>query len=113
MIDRSIALGMLAELVEGQVVGDAATRIRGAAVLREVARGEITLIDQVDRVKQLATTDAAAVVISAGLDCNWPAAIRVKDVHAAFAKIVAYFRPPRIQMSIGVSPHAIVSRSAQ
>ena len=53
-MDRSIALGMLAELVEGQVVGDAATVIRGAAVLREVARGEITFIDQAERVKQLA-----------------------------------------------------------
>jgi UDP-3-O-[3-hydroxymyristoyl] glucosamine N-acyltransferase len=112
-MDRSITLGMLAELVEGQVVGSAATVIRGAAVLREVTRGEITFIDQPERVKQLATTDAAAVVIPAGLDCNWPAAIRVKDVQATFAKIVAYFRPPRTQVPVGVSPQAIVSRTAR
>jgi UDP-3-O-[3-hydroxymyristoyl] glucosamine N-acyltransferase len=113
MKDRSIALGMLAELVEGQVVGDAATVIRGAAVLREVGRGEITFIDQAERVKQLAATDAAAVVIPAGLDCNWPCAIRVTDVQAAFAKIVSYFRPPRTQAAIGISPQAIVSRTAR
>ncbi len=113
MIDRSITLGMLAEMVGGQVVGDAATVIRGAAVLREVTRGEITFIDQPERVKQLAATEAVAVVIPAGLDCNWPTAIRVKDVQVAFAKIVSYFRPPRIQAAIGVSPQAIIARSAQ
>lgn len=112
-MDRSIALGMLAELVEGQVVGNAATVIRGVAVLREVGRGEITFIDQAERVKQLAVTDAAAVVIPAGLDCNWPCVIRVADVHAAFSKIVSYFRPPRTQAAIGVSPQAIVSRTAR
>jgi UDP-3-O-[3-hydroxymyristoyl] glucosamine N-acyltransferase len=37
----------------------------------------------------------------------------VKDVHAAFAKIVAYFRPPRTHAAIGISPQAIVARSAQ
>ncbi len=37
----------------------------------------------------------------------------MKDVQAAFAKIVAYFRPPRTQVSIGVSPQAIVARTAR
>ncbi len=68
MMDRSISLGMLAELVGGKVVGDAATVIRGAAVLGEVAGGEITFIDQAERVKQLASTEAAAVVIPAELE---------------------------------------------
>ena len=63
MTDRSITLGMLAELVGGQVVGDAATVIRGAAVLREVRSGEITFVDQAERLKQLASTQAAAVVL--------------------------------------------------
>jgi UDP-3-O-[3-hydroxymyristoyl] glucosamine N-acyltransferase len=112
-MDRTITLGMLAGLVEGQVVGNAATMIRGAAVLSEVTRGEITFIDQAERIKQLANTEAAAVIIPAGLDCNWPTVVRVKDVHAAFSKIVAYFRPPRIRESIGVSPQAIIARSAR
>ena len=114
MTDRSITFGMLAEMVGGQVDGDSATMIRGAAVLRDVARGEITFVDQQERVKQLAATEAAAVVLPAGIDCNWPRALaRAKDVHAAFTKIVTYFRPPRTQAAIGVSPQAIVARSAQ
>ncbi len=120
-MDRSITLGMLAELAGGQVVGDAATVIHGAAVLREVKRGEITFIDQPERVKQLAATEAAAVVVPEAMvwektgvgDDPARCAIRVKDVHAAFAKIVSYFRPPRTQAAIGVSPQAIVASTAR
>ncbi len=125
-MDRSITLGMLAELAGGQVVGDAATVIHGAAVLREVKRGEITFIDQPERIKQLAVTEAAAVVVPISMAweengvgddparfARLPAAIRVKDVHAAFAKIVSYFRQPRTQVAIGVSPQAIVARTAR
>jgi UDP-3-O-[3-hydroxymyristoyl] glucosamine N-acyltransferase len=103
---------MLAEMVEGQVVGDAATVICGAAVLREVRAGEITLVDHPERIKQLAATRAAAVVLPASINCDWPTAICVSDAHVAFAKIVSYFRPPRTQPAIGVSPQAIVARSA-
>jgi UDP-3-O-[3-hydroxymyristoyl] glucosamine N-acyltransferase len=108
-----ISLGQLANLVGGQLHGDAATMICGAATLSEVAAGEITLIDHPDRVKQLASTQAAAVVYADSVACEWPAAIMVADVHTAFAKIVCHFRPPRAQSAVGISPRAIVSRSAR
>jgi UDP-3-O-[3-hydroxymyristoyl] glucosamine N-acyltransferase len=113
MTERPIPLGELARLVGGQVQGDAATMIRGAAVLRDVQPGGITLVDQPERIKQLATTQAAAVVVAVGIDHGWPAAIVVADVHEAFAKIVAHFRPPRRRARVGISPQAIVSRSAR
>jgi UDP-3-O-[3-hydroxymyristoyl] glucosamine N-acyltransferase len=126
MNERAASLGQLAELVGGQVEGDPATVIRGAASLGEVQAGEITLVDQPERTKQFTTTHAAAAVIPDKLDWNTGAgvgneseiatargAIRVADVHAAFAKIVLYFRPARRQPAIGVSSHAFVSRSAR
>jgi UDP-3-O-[3-hydroxymyristoyl] glucosamine N-acyltransferase len=135
----------LAELVGGQVVGDAATPIHGAAVLREVAAGQITLVDQPGRMKQLAATEAAAAVVEPGArstehgadndearmtnDELRPSGIRhsglrhspparcplllAENVHAAFAKIITHFRPPRTQAAIGVSPLAIVSSTAR
>jgi UDP-3-O-[3-hydroxymyristoyl] glucosamine N-acyltransferase len=126
MADRSTTLGQLAELVGGRVQGDPATVIRGAAVLREAEPGDITLIDHADRLKQLAATRAAAVVliekIAGGLAGNLTsgneapadlAAIVVSDAHAAFAKIVCHFRPPRTNTAVGISPQAIVSRTAR
>jgi UDP-3-O-[3-hydroxymyristoyl] glucosamine N-acyltransferase len=112
-MNQQSTLGELAQLVGGQLRGDRAIVIRGAATLREVALGEITLIDHPDRVKQLGATTAAAVVLSKSISCDWPAAIVVDDVHAAFAKIVCHFRPPRANTAVGISPRAIVSRSAR
>jgi UDP-3-O-[3-hydroxymyristoyl] glucosamine N-acyltransferase len=143
MTDRSTTVGKLAELVGGRVHGDASLEIRGAASLYEVAAGEITLIDQAERVKALVATAAAAVVVPErvadkviqGMAAGRPsaadgacapapstgggdvparwAAIIVDDVHAAFATIVCHFRPPRVRDAVGISPWAIVSPSAR
>jgi len=113
MNKRATTLGDLAELVGGRVHGEPATVICGAAVLAEVAVGEITLIDHVDRVKRLAATEAAAVVRPEKVACDWPAAIVVSDVHAAFATIVSHFRPRRTRAELGIHPTAVVSPSAR
>jgi len=113
MSEHTTTLDRLAEIVDGRVIGDPNTPLRGAAVLGEVAEGQITLIDQPERIASLANTPAAAVVVSDGTACDSVAAIFVADVHAAFAKIVAYFHPPRVRTGVGVSPQAIVSPTAR
>jgi UDP-3-O-[3-hydroxymyristoyl] glucosamine N-acyltransferase len=122
MSNLSTTLGRLAELVGGQLQGDSQLVIHGAEVLAEVAAGQITLVDHADRLKLLNATPAAAVVvaekilsdfIATGNDATRKAAIVVADVHAAFSKIVCYFRPQRTRAAIGVSAKAIVSSSAR
>ncbi len=122
MHNRSTTLGQLADRVGGRIQGDPQLPIHGAAVLGEVEAGEITLVDHVDRMKRLNSTQAAAVVIGekvvgelagVGDDPARLAAIVVADVHAAFAAIVAHFRPQRGRAEIGVSPRAIVSPTAR
>jgi UDP-3-O-[3-hydroxymyristoyl] glucosamine N-acyltransferase len=113
MNELSTTLGELAELAGGRLIGDPALPIRGAAVLADVESGQITFIDRPERAAQLAKTHAAAVVVSDKVACDWPNAIVVADVHAAFAKIIRRFRPPRARPSVGVSPHAVVSPSAR
>jgi UDP-3-O-[3-hydroxymyristoyl] glucosamine N-acyltransferase len=110
---QATTLGQLAELVNGQVSGDSATVVSGAAVLAEVTAGQITLIDHPDRIKRLNHTQAAAVVCPENVACDWPAVIHVRDVHAAFAAVVSHFRPPRIRVAVGVHPAAVVSDSAR
>jgi UDP-3-O-[3-hydroxymyristoyl] glucosamine N-acyltransferase len=113
MKNRATTLGELAELVGGKVVGDAATVVRGAAVLRDAQAGDITFIDQAERLKEIAKTHASALLLPERLECECATAIRVTDVHAAFARIVCHFRPPRLQAAIGVSPQAIISPTAR
>ena len=113
MMQQPTTLGQLATLVAGQVRGDATTVIRGAAPLGEVKAGEITLLDQPELMKQLSATQAAAVVVTEKIHCDWPAAIVVADAHAAFAKIICHFRPPRVQAAVGISPRATLSPTAR
>jgi UDP-3-O-[3-hydroxymyristoyl] glucosamine N-acyltransferase len=122
MNERATSLSKLAELVGGQVHGDPATVICNAAVLGEVQPGEITFIDRTERVKQLLTLEAAAVLLpeklahivvgAAGESITLPAIV-VADVHAAFAIVVGHFRPLRLNVAVGIHPRSIVSPSAR
>jgi UDP-3-O-[3-hydroxymyristoyl] glucosamine N-acyltransferase len=120
MSRRATTLGQLADLVAGRLVGDAGTQISDAAVLSEVAAGQITFIDQPERIKQLTATQAAAVVAPEKIAQGWNESaaaslpvIFVPDVHAAFTAIVLHFRPSRARVAVGIHPRAIVSPSAR
>ncbi|MBX3413066.1 MAG: UDP-3-O-(3-hydroxymyristoyl)glucosamine N-acyltransferase [Pirellulales bacterium] len=112
MADR---LAGLAELVGGEVRHGADLTILGAAPLADVRAGEITLVDAEEKLPRLAQTQAAAVVIPPALAAATMAlpTIVVADPHAAFAKLVAHFHPPRQARRQGISPLAYVSPSAK
>jgi UDP-3-O-[3-hydroxymyristoyl] glucosamine N-acyltransferase len=106
-------LADLAQLVDGEIIGDGAVILHGAATLATARAGEISLADSADRLKEIGESQAAAVVVPRDVSLTGRAGIAVDDVHAAFAKIVCHFRPRRKARRIGVSPQAIVSSTAQ
>jgi UDP-3-O-[3-hydroxymyristoyl] glucosamine N-acyltransferase len=111
-------LGELARLVDGTVHGDPQQPITGASPIMTAAAGELTMIDKPERLKKLAGTRAAAFVATAAVveacGASLPlAVIEVGDAHAAFAKIVAAFRPQRAASSVCISPAAVISSSAK
>ena len=109
-----ITLDELAALVDGQIVGDGQLVIQGAATLGDARPGQITLIDRTEKVHLLNGCPAAAVVTPKDFAVRDLPAIRVDDVHRAFAAIVRRFCPPRGQSPrIGRSPLAVVSPSAK
>ena len=99
MSKRTTTLGQLAELVGGRIQGDSHLPIYGAEVLGEVAAGEITLVDHLDRIKHLNTTASdrrcagrkyrASSRLVRRIIQLCKTAIVVADVHAAFATIVS------------------------
>lgn len=99
------------ELTGGQPPGD--LPITGAATISAARAGDITLADSPDKLLRLAQSAAAAVVVPKSLVYEGLPAIRVDDVHAAFAKIVCHFRPPRTAPRVGISPRAFVSPTAK
>jgi UDP-3-O-[3-hydroxymyristoyl] glucosamine N-acyltransferase len=106
----------LAELVGGRLTGDGDLPIRGAAILRDALPGDITLADKPQWGELLAASRATAVVVPAQFEPAGISYITVDDVHAvhaAFARIVACFRPRRERQPVGVSPAAHVSPTAR
>jgi UDP-3-O-[3-hydroxymyristoyl] glucosamine N-acyltransferase len=105
-------LSDLARLVAGQVIGDGCCIVVGANALNAAGPADITLLDSVDKAHLLARSAAGAVLMPRGFEPPDRPGIQVEDVHAAFAKIVNYFRPKGVKRFVAVSPKAIVSPTA-
>jgi len=108
----SISLEEIAQLVDGTLTGDGAVTITGVGTIRDACEGDITLADKPELARQLAESAASAAIVAEGFQPEGIAYITVGDVHQAFARVVAHFRPPRVAGRIGVSPAAHVSESA-
>lgn len=108
-------LAALAQLVGGDVVGDAAMTICGARALLDAGPGDITLVDKNEKAERLTANGARAAVVPRGFPVeSLPmAAILVDDVHQAFTTIVTHFRPPRPQLRAGISPAATIHPTAR
>ena len=109
----SLALSEIARLVEGTLSSDEDLWIDGAATLAVARTGEITLADNPKLAPQLARSQASAVIVPAGWKPVDRPYITVHDVHAAFARVVSHFRPPRSTRLPGISPSAYVHPSAK
>ena len=103
----------MADLVGGEAVGPSTLLICGAAILRDVQPGEITLADSAERNRTLAGSQAAAVVCPKTFKPEEMPAILVDDVRAAFAKIVLHFHPQRAAKRIGISRMSSIATSAK
>ena len=108
----TITLCQLAQLVEGQLLGDGDLAITGASIIRDAQPGEITLADNSKLAPQLAASRASAAVVTSkfipsGLPC-----VVVDDVRAAFVSMLIHLRPPRKNSVTGIHPQAEVDFTA-
>jgi UDP-3-O-[3-hydroxymyristoyl] glucosamine N-acyltransferase len=103
----------IAQLVDGTPVGDPTTSIRGVAVLYDAGSGDVTLIDNAEKAARRGESRAAAAIVPRGVTCGLLPTVEVDDVHAAFARVVALFRPQRKAKRIGISSKATISATAQ
>jgi UDP-3-O-[3-hydroxymyristoyl] glucosamine N-acyltransferase len=99
-------LGLLAELVEGSVEGDATLLISGVAGIREAQPGEITFVAHAKYLRPLKAAKASAVI----LDRTMPAdrsAIRVDQPYRAFATLLTLFYP-RLRPRAGIMQPVVI-----
>ena len=108
-----LPLSEIARLIDGNLTGNAELMIEGAATLPVARPGDITLADHPRLAPQLARCQASAVIVPACLQPTDRPFITVSEVHAAFAKVVAHFHPPRETHYPGVHPAAFVHPTAR
>jgi UDP-3-O-[3-hydroxymyristoyl] glucosamine N-acyltransferase len=112
-IPMNLTLSAIANLVQGTLHGDDQMVITGAGTLVAARPGEITLADSPKLAKQLAASQAAAVIVPHDYSPDHLPHITVANVHGAFATIVQQFRPQRTRRPVGISPSAVISASAR
>jgi UDP-3-O-[3-hydroxymyristoyl] glucosamine N-acyltransferase len=110
----TLTLQEVAAMCGGELLGDPAVVINGAAALPEATPGEITFFANSKYMPLLRKTNASAAFVP--LDFNdqiGPAQIRVADPAKAFEQVVMKFAPPPAVFSPGIHPTAVVSPEAR
>ena len=109
----SFTLQQLAELSGGELRGDPAQKITGAAALLEAVPGEITFYADPRYMARLKKTRASAIFVP--LDFSEPTAaaqIRVANPSKAFEQVVLKLAPRPITFAPGIHSTAVVDPSA-
>lgn len=113
----AMTLREMAALVGGRALGDAASVVAGIAAPDEAAPGDIALIADAKRLRDIASCKATAIILKEGAvkDGDVPAGknvIFVKNPHLALARAIGALRPST-PPSPGIHPAAVVHRTAR
>jgi UDP-3-O-[3-hydroxymyristoyl] glucosamine N-acyltransferase len=104
----------IAKTSGGELVGDPALKITGAASLGEATPGEISFFGNRKYIGLLRKTRASAIFVPPDFSDPIDAAqIRVSNPTKAFEQIVLKFAPKPIPFAPGIHPSAVVEASAQ
>lgn len=103
-------LAELADLVEGDVVGDGQTVIHGFAALEQAQPGELTFIADRKYAPLLTASKASAVVVKPEEPVDRPA-IRAANPYVAFLTLLHHYFPPQ-HPSWGIDAKAILAADA-
>lgn len=105
----TLTLKEIASLASGELLGDPALKIVGAASLAEATAGEISFFANPKYAAQLRKTQASAIFVPADFEEKTAAAqIRVSNPAKAFEQVVMKFAPKPVQFLPGVHDTAIV-----
>ncbi len=110
----TFTLKQLAEEAGGELRGDPALLITGAASLAEATFGEISFFAMPKYMPQLRKTRASAVFVPSDFSEEIePAQIRVANPGKAFEQVVRKLAPAPIQFSPGIHATAVISTEAK
>ncbi len=110
----TFTLEEIASALGGEVRGNGATQISGAAALGEATAEDISFFYSPRYIAQLRKTEAAAVIVPTDFSEEiGPAIVRVENPAKAFEQIVRKFAPPPVKFAPGIHATAVIHPEAK
>ena len=89
-----ISLGDVAALVQGQVVGDAATRVFSLASIDNIVTGSLVFAEGTDKIQTAEASEAGAIIVHKKVALSIKPLIQVDHPLKAFIQLIQHFHPP-------------------
>jgi UDP-3-O-[3-hydroxymyristoyl] glucosamine N-acyltransferase len=109
---RTFTAAEIAERVQGQVAGDAATPLAGIAAAENARRGDLTFADNGAHFSAAEQSAATAILVSGDFASASKVLIRVANARVAMARLLPIFFPPE-PFAPGIDPTARIAASAE
>ena len=103
----------IAELIDGEIVGDAEVNITGVCGIKEAEEGDITFVANPKYLPLMDETKASAIITSRSVSSAPKTIVRVEDPSLAFAKVVSLVVPAQKNKPKGIHPTAIVGENVK
>lgn len=105
----SFTLGQIAELINGELVGNPNIRITGISGIKESKKGDITFLSNSKYSPLIKETCASAIITSKEVTDFTKALIRTENPSISFAKVVNLFASDKAGHPKGIHPSAAIS----
>src|SRR3989338_444490 len=100
----------IAELIDGEVVGNASTVITGVSGIKEAGEGDITFVANPKYFSLIEKTGASAIITSRDVKSAPKPIIRTDNPSLAFAKLISFMAPCELKHPKGIHSTAILGK---
>lgn len=109
-------VGQIAQLLEGQVEGDATAKIRELAKIEEAGSGALAFLSNLKYEHFIYSTGATAVIVSKNFNPKQPvspALIRVEDPYSSFSLLLEEYQKAIAALKTGVEQPCFLGETSQ
>jgi len=103
----------IAQLIDGEVIGDGNVVITGISGIREAEEGDLTFLANPRYAPLMDTTKAAAVITSREVTSAPKPMIRTANPSMAFAKVISILMPSDQKYPSGIHPTAVIGKNVK
>jgi len=106
-------LKQIAELFDGEVVGDAETIITGVSGIKEAKPGDVTFLANSKYQSLVEQSKASGIITSRDIDCGSKPRIITENPSLAFSKVLDVVATEKIKHPKGIHPTAVVGEGVK